>query len=470
MPTEFSMLAAAIDADNGPLPPFIARLIQHAPESFDDARAGQVAAVVRAMRAAREPVNLATVGGNCPQFLSFIVAELSEPMSPEAAEHYAPDIWQAYEIRRAAAIGEDLVNGLGTTPEKAKALIAAARSALNHIASEANPLVEHLAARLYSPAVKPEEPEPRYFIGTVGICTPANLTTISAQAKAGKSAAKSAMMAATFAGPSMDCLGFQSQNPHGYAVVDLDTEQAPFDHWNVIEQARRRAGAERVPAWLQSYCLTGFTVADVRGSIRITLEQAARQFGGIHSVFIDGVADAARDVNDPAEAGEFVAELQRLAIEFDCPILNIIHVNPGSENGKTRGHLGSQLERKSETNLRLEKDDQGVTVMWADKNRRAPIPKSTGPRFAWCDSAGMHISTESRQSSREADTIQGLQTEAEAVFTAAGKSAICYGDFITFLTSEVHVSKSTAKRRVGQMLKVGVITKEASGFYVFTTT
>ncbi len=467
MPTEFSMLAAAIDADNGPLPPFIARLIQHAPESFDDARAGQVAAAVRAMRAAREPVNLATVGGNCPQFLNFIVAELSEPMSPEAAEHYAPDIWQAYEIRRAAGIGESLVRGLESTPEKAKALIAAAHSALNHIASEANPLVERLAARLYSPIVRPQEPEPRYFIGPVGICTPANLTTISAQAKAGKSAAKSAMMAATFAGPSTDCLGFQSQNPHGYAVVDLDTEQAPFDHWNVIEQARRRAGAERVPAWLKSYCLTGFNAADVRSAIRIVLEQAAREFGGIHSIFIDGIADAAHDVNDPAEAGEFVAELHRLAIEFACPILNIIHVNPGSES-KTRGHLGSQLERKSETNLRLEKDDQGVTVIWADKNRRAPIPKSTGPRFAWCEPSGMHISIESRQSSREMDAIQGLQTEAEAVFTAARKAAICYRDFITFLENEVHVSKSTAMRRLGQMLRAGVITKELTGIYALT--
>lgn len=47
MLTEFSILAAAIDAGNAPLPTFLGRLIQHAPESFDDHRAGQVAAGCR---------------------------------------------------------------------------------------------------------------------------------------------------------------------------------------------------------------------------------------------------------------------------------------------------------------------------------------------------------------------------------------------------------------------------------------
>jgi len=465
MPTEFSMLAAAIDAGNGPLPPFIARLIDHAPESFDDARAGQVAAIVRAMRTVREPVNPVTVGAKCPHHLTFIAAELSDSLPLDAAEHYAPDIWQAYEVRRAAAIGESLVKGLETTPVKAMALIAAARSALSHIASEANPLIERLAARLYSTTVKPEEPVPRYFIGPVGICTPANLTTVSAHAKAGKSAAKGAMIASTFSEPGVDCLGFRSQNPHGFAVVDLDTEQAPFDHWHVIEQARRRAGAAQVPAWIQSYRLAGMTAAEVRSSIRITIEQAARQFGGIHSVFIDGIADAAQDVNDPAEAGALVAELHALAIEFDCPMLNIIHVNPGSDS-KTRGHLGSQLERKSETNLRLEKDDQGVTAMWADKNRRAPIPKNTGPRFVWSEEAGMHVTVPSLRTSQE-ETDRETLTEL-AAFVFSQRPAMGRMELETAVKNRLTVSTKTAERKVTRMAELGIVKKSHAGHYTAT--
>lgn len=346
------------------------------------------------------------------------------------------------------------------------AVITAARSALNHIVSEANPLVERLAARLYSPTAKPEEPVPRYFIGPAGLCTPANLTTISAHAKAGKSAAKGAMMASTFAGPGADCLGFRSQNPHGFAVVDLDTEQAPYDHWHVLEQARRRAGLDRVPAWLKSYWLAGFNAADVRNSLRISLEQAARECGGIHSVFLDGVADAARDVNDATETAEFVAELHRLAIEFYCPILNIIHVNPSSETGKTRGHLGSQLERKSETNLRLEKDAQGVTVMWADKNRRAPIPKSTAPRFVWSDEAGMHVTVPSLTSSQE-DLDREALTEL-AAFVFSQRPSMGRMDLETAVKNRLTVSAKTAERKVKRMVELGIVKKSHTGIYTAT--
>ena len=42
------------------------------------------------------------------------------------------------------------------------------------------------------------------------------------------------------------------------------------------------------------------------------MADARKRFGGIHSVFVDGVADAADDVNDPAESNAFVAELHGL--------------------------------------------------------------------------------------------------------------------------------------------------------------
>lgn len=325
-------------------------------------------------------------------------------------------------------------------------------------------LIERLAARIYSPQVKPVEPMPRFFLAGVQVSTAGNLTTISAQAKAGKSAAIGAMIGSTYAASGADCLGFTSQNPNGFAVVHLDTEQAPFDHWEGNQRTNRRAKVDAAPAWLRSYCLTGFSAADVRLAIRILTAQSANKFGGVHSVFVDGIADAVHDVNDPAETSSLITELHKLAIEFDCPILNIVHLNPGSDF-KTRGHLGSQLERKSETNLRLEKDDSGATVIWADKNRRAPIPKNTAPRFAWNDEAGMHVTIASQRSSKDEAEKQAMQIEAEAVFSAAKNAVISYGQFISFLERDAHVSKSTAKRRFGQMMRAQIIRKELTGFY-----
>ena len=37
----------------------------------------------------------------------------------------------------------------------------------------------------------------------------------------------------------------------------------------------------------------------------------------------------------------------QLAIEYDCVFMTVLHENPNSDFGKTRGHLGSQLSRKA---------------------------------------------------------------------------------------------------------------------------
>jgi len=272
------------------------------------------------------------------------------------------------------------------------------------------------------------------------------------------------LITSIFAVPAVDCLGFSSCNRQGHAVLHIDTEQCPFDHWDGIERMLRRAKVDSAPPWLRSYCLTGFSVLDIRVSISILIKQSFEQFGGIHSVFVDGIADAVCDVNDSAETSALITDLHKLAIEFNCPIINIIHVNPSSDF-KTRGHLGSQLERKSETNLRLEKNEDDVTVIWADKNRRAPIPKNTAPRFTWNDRVGMHTSVGCLRDAKDEGQKTEIHLQAERVFAAAKKSNLTYGDLVESVMGVADVSKSTAKRRVEQMIRLQIVRKDLAGFY-----
>lgn len=362
----------------------------------------------------------------------------------------------------------EILNDRAARREAIKAADIAIREAQNLsmpfgvVATKAT-LLDRLAARIYSPQVKPDEPVARLFLAGVPITTPGNLTTVSAPAKAGKSAAIGAMISSTFASIEADCLGFKSQNPDGFAVVHLDTEQCLFDHWQSIQRMMKRALVESAPPWLRSFCITGFCAADVRAAIRLAMEQSAKQFGGIHSVFVDGIADAAQDVNDPAESNGLIAELHDLAIKFDCPIVNIIHINPGSDF-KTRGHLGSQLERKSETNLRLEKDDNGVTVIWADKNRRAPIPKAAAPRFAWSEEAKMHVSTSSIGSIKQAANLAELRDQCREAFSLAHRPALSWTDLVQTLRKVPGVkSQRTAERIHTDAKQEGIIVKNIIG-------
>lgn len=329
---------------------------------------------------------------------------------------------------------------------------------------EAEPsLADRLAARLFNQDRPPPTPEPRFTIDGVGICTAGNLTTISAMVKTGKSSFIGAMIAAAITEQpgAVDCLGVQSRNPQGKALLHIDTEQSPYDHHDLVQRTLRRARLDRLPPWLRSYCLTGFSAIECRRGLSLALEAAAEQFGGIHAVIIDGIADLVINVNDPEETNAFVAELHGLAIRYECPALNVIHINPGTE--KTRGHLGSQLERKSETNLRLDKEEE-TSVVWSDKNRRAPIPRDRGPCFQWSTALGMHVRIASVADAQAEVRRQELWVVAEAVLKEAGKPCLTWKEWIEALMKTAMIqSPRTAEKRFNAMRFLNVLEKNHFG-------
>ncbi len=340
-----------------------------------------------------EGAALAEISGIACEIFGFEATEFAALVAVKASEN--KEKWEKRKRGLAAERG-DKQKGLPSAPEA---------PVIN-----TGSLMERVNSRMYSDATVMPEPVPRYHLGGVPICTPGNLTTISAQAKTGKSSGIYAAIGSSFATDVADCLGFTSKNPDGWAVVHLDTEQCPYRHMvGIRKKTIRRAGAEKCPTWLRSFCLTGFSAAEIRAALRPILEEAKTACGGIHSVVIDGTADMAVNVNDPEECDPLIAWIHGLAIEFYTPILNVIHMNPGKNlEDKTRGHLGSQLERKSETNLKMKKDANGVTVMFADRNREAPIPEKTGPRFAWDDKLKMHVSVNSAGAPPQASKVSKM--------------------------------------------------------------
>jgi hypothetical protein len=89
--------------------------------------------------------------------------------------------------------------------------------------------------------------------------------------------------------------------------------------------------------------------------------------------------------------------------------------------GKTRGHLGSQLERKAESNLRLSKEGETITV-YAERARHAHVTKENGPRFQWSHEEGMHVSVEPAAVTKASTKQQELAAFAAEVFRDAPAS------------------------------------------------
>jgi hypothetical protein len=324
---------------------------------------------------------------------------------------------------------------------------------------EIDPLVADLRKRRFDASARPVDVRAVYTLAGKAVSTAGNLTVICADPKAGKSAVIGAMIAASFSNPKADCLGFACDQPSGGAVVHFDTEQCPADHWWLVHRALKRAGAKDAPPWLYSYSLAGLCAADARKRVKAAIDLARNGCGSIHSILIDGVADLVADVNSAEECNAFVASLHDLAIRNACPIVCVIHYNPGS--AKTRGHLGSQLERKAETNLRLDKDDE-ATVIWADKNRGQPISKEDGPRFAWCPKAGMHVSVESKRAEQEAEKASELNDLAQRAFD--GHPKLLHGELTEALAEAGGFAEKTARRRIEAMLKAGIIQRDGKNY------
>lgn len=347
----------------------------------------------------------------------------------------------------------------GATQEGVRKLV----DEIKHIESSSDlAFSELLRERLFNARQEPPEMRVIYSVNGIPICTPGNLTAITAQAKAGKSAFCDSLTAAAMVTHDLevDTLGIEGPNTERLAMVYLDTEQSPDDFWHLMNRAMRRARVSECPDWLYPYCLTGLTTRECRKALQTILKQVSVKHGGVFAFIVDGVADLVGDVNDPEESNTFVTELHGLAIKYDCSGIGVIHMNPKSGKGqadKVRGHLGSQLERKAETNLKLVKTDD-KTEVYSEKQRRAPILQGHGPTFKWSDEASMHVSVKP-SAPEPSQNEKELWFLAEEIFEE--KHSYTYTELWQLLMVRGKCSESTAKRKVARMDKLHIIKRVA---------
>lgn len=454
---EMGLLGAALESDECARE--LVRRVRTDPV-FSDEQNEIIYSEIRKLIEAGKPAELVAIeiGRSHPQLLSHLEALRQACHSTANFSAWFDEVHGLYRRRIAiegVSQGLNLLHG-GADPELVLRGVTAALS------NRGQPQLE---TRRFNPSARPERIRPVYSLGKIPICTPGNLTCITAQAKAGKSALIGAMLASvmTPVPEEIDTFGLASRNDRGLGVLHFDSEQSPDDYWHLVDRALRRAKLTEVPSWLHSFVLTGYSAKECWTLIRQVIVDARAKCGGIHSVLIDGYADLVCDVNDPEECNRFVSELHAIAIENDCAMIGVIHFNPRSE--KVRGHLGSQLERKSETNLCLEKDGE-ISAIYSEKQRRAPILKDCGPRFRWDDSAQMHVSCHSVSDERDKLKAEKCQVQLDDVFSDRG--GLRYSEIVFTLKERLKLSQATAERKVSEYLKLGLIKKAAANLYVRT--
>ena len=297
-------------------------------------------------------------------------------------------------------------------------------------------------------------------VNEVPLGTQGNLLCVTGGEGTGKSNYVAALIAGAIRpqGVEADTLGVAvEENTKGKAVLFYDTEQSEVQLYKNVGNLLRRCSRDAMPEYFKAYCLTGMSRKERLKSIILSMDRYHYQYGGIHLVVIDGIADLIRCANDEAESIAVVEELYRLAGIYNTCIVTALHFIP---NGlKLRGHLGSELQRKAAAILSIEKDnDPAVSVVKALKVRDGSPLDVPLMQFAWDKGKAMHAYLgEKPKEEKEKRKEDELVAVAREIFSH--RRFVTYVELTESIQSILEVKERTAKSYIKFMREREIIVK-----------
>lgn len=348
-------------------------------------------------------------------------------------------------------------------------------------------LLERAYALRYDPANVPPPDETCLTLGDYPIGARGNLTVIQGKSKVGKSAVFSAILGAIQRGDiatAGDTLAMEWTGGNEGSIIHLDTEQSLADWHGLVGRSVTRSGLHEVSPQLVSLPLVMFSRSERLDILKGAMEKEHEANGSIAAVIIDGAADLlCKGVNDEAESNELVSVLHALSQTYSIPIFCALHENPGTTDGKTRGHFGSELNRKAFASLRLDKDAETlVTTMYGLDMRKRDLPKDQGFCFAWDDKEGMHT-FQGREAGLRAATRDAKKKAEELeyfaeIFTPNGTNGSCPvftpAEAVQAHRDNIGTEKApkepAMKKRMQRAESLGALRKSGRGAWTLTET
>lgn len=239
----------------------------------------------------------------------------------------------------------------------------------------------------------PQPSEPLLAINEVPIGSSGNLVCVTGSEGSGKTNYLGGILSGAIRplGMQIDTLGASiRENISGHAVLLFDTEQSEYQFYKNITYILQRGGLEAPPRWFKAFSLASISRKDRLTLILESIDRFYYEFGGMHMVVIDGIADLIQGVNDEESSVWLTEELFRLAAIYNTVIVCVLHLTPSGM--KLRGHLGSEVQRKAAGILLVEKsEDQTHSLVKALKVRDGSPLDVPIIRFGWSKAAGKHV-------------------------------------------------------------------------------
>jgi hypothetical protein len=201
------------------------------------------------------------------------------------------------------------------------------------------------------------------WIDGIGIVYSAGPTIISGPKKAGKTTFIRLLLAAILSGDEV--FGITAKN--GLKIAIYDTEQIDWRILSYLDKSFQMAGKRREI----NDRLTVFQLRPAPLDQRLQIIEDTIMENRPDIAVVDGLADLVIDINSMADSQMIVDSLLRVADESGTALILILHTNPSTPDGKSRGNLGTIAENKAECNILVSKSGDIFTVTCKDARGRA---------------------------------------------------------------------------------------------------
>ena len=205
----------------------------------------------------------------------------------------------------------------------------------------------------------------------IPLCTYGNFSFIQAPPKSLKTFFVS-LLTSTYVSNTCEYRGQLKSFRKDEHIVHFDTEQGMYHSQKVMKRTQRMNPSIDVSKFYHTYALREIGFKSRIEFIEACLEDLREDGKKIGLVIIDGIADLVSEANNQIESNEIVQKLMTWTTVFNCHIITVIHSNFGSD--KPTGHLGSFLEKKTETQIELKFDSMtGKTMVSCKRSRNIPF-------------------------------------------------------------------------------------------------
>ncbi len=169
-------------------------------------------------------------------------------------------------------------------------------------------------------------------------------------------------------------MGFTAKPPddEDWVILRFDTEQSDDEVYMRAHRFYKWCGYDPLMGIpderYQVYYLQGLDPKDRIRKIWEVVNRVEAEGRKVAAVAIDQIIDLTYGGDDKVEAQKVVSFFHALNAQFKCSIIATMHSNRTGRD--TNGVAGSLFDKKFETSIRVEKDDEGISKMSPKFTRR----------------------------------------------------------------------------------------------------